>query len=507
MTRNNERGVALVITLFLMASLSALAVSLMFLSQTETSASRNYKTMSQARYAGEAGVHRAMNYLMSTAYANTMATAFAAGGFNAAQTPVKYSGNPVVLSSTAADSNYPDAAVKTAFAAAAQGSLAAGTGTINYAATARLISMVELPAGKVYGATTARYIQTWQISATGSVPVAGAPAATVEVTATLERDLGDANTFAVFATGLGCGAIDLRGNVETQSYDSGLASGAGSASNPYTSGGNVGTNGNMSISGHVHVQGSLSSPRTGIGTCTEGANMTALTESGAASVDNNNLVQLPQALNFDSPDAPSPLPPIGAMSTCLQVNAANATVVPPPCTTSGPVGNPIMTIDPGPAAPTIKLGDISGNLLLKCGKYNINSIGSGNLSLPATGGNVVINLAGRTVSGTLATVFDLHGNAIQNPSMDPSRLQIMYAGTGIMEMTGGATAAIMVYAPNATVTTHGNATIFGSVLARQIGVDDNGSGGTSRFVYDRNLASKFFTLGNGVMSSFSWKKY
>ena len=56
MNRNNEQGVALVITLFLMASLSALAVSLMFLSQTETSASRNYRTMSQARYAGEAGV-------------------------------------------------------------------------------------------------------------------------------------------------------------------------------------------------------------------------------------------------------------------------------------------------------------------------------------------------------------------------------------------------------------------------------------------------------------------
>src|SRR5204863_9768020 len=57
-TRRNDEGIALVFTLFLMASLSALAVSLMFLSQTETSSTRNYRTMSQARYACLAGVAR-----------------------------------------------------------------------------------------------------------------------------------------------------------------------------------------------------------------------------------------------------------------------------------------------------------------------------------------------------------------------------------------------------------------------------------------------------------------
>ena len=235
MTRNNQQGVALVITLFLMASLSALAVSLMFLSQTETSASRNYKTMSQARYAGEAGIHKTMNYLMSTAYTNTVSTAFAA--VNSSTSPVQYSGNAVVLSSTAADSNYPDAAVKTAFASAAAGSLTAGTGTLNYATTAKLLSMVQVT--NVYGANGPRYIQTWQVTATGSVPVAGSNAATVAVTATLERDISDANTFAIFATGPGCGAISLQGNVETASYDSS----AGSTTT--NSGGNVGTNGNM----------------------------------------------------------------------------------------------------------------------------------------------------------------------------------------------------------------------------------------------------------------------
>jgi Tfp pilus assembly protein PilX len=489
MTRTNERGVALVITLFLMAALSALAVSLMFLSQTETSASRNYKTMSQARYAGEAGVHKAMNYLMSSGFNSTVSSSYAS--FTTNTTPVKYSGSDVVLSTVVSEQNYPDSGVKTAFAAAAQGSLAADTASLTYAAKAKLLSISPV---NVYGGGT-RYIQTWEITATGTVP--GSMPATVEVSAVLERDVTDANTFAVFATGTGCGAIDLQGNVSTASYDSG----AGTTTTD--SGGNVGTNGNMTIEGHVDVHGSLSSPRTGIGTCTEGANMTALTASGAATVDGDNLVQLPQALNFEPPDAPSPMPPVGAMTTCAQVLAANAIPVTFPPATCGTSGGTI-TIDP--MGKTIKLGDISGDFVLKGGNYNVNSVGSGNLSvLPSANvnfPNVVLNLAGKTATGDLATVFNLNGNAVVNGSMDPSRLQVLYAGTGAIEMTGGANSAFMVYAPNASVTTHGNADIWGSVLARQIT-----SAGTPRFIYDRRMQSTFFTLGNYVMSSFSWKKY
>jgi hypothetical protein len=60
----------------------------------------------------------------------------------------------------------------------------------------------------------------------------------------------------------------------------------------------------------------------------------------------------------------------------------------------------------------------------------------------------------------------------------------------------------MLYAPNASVTTHGNSIIYGSVLANTVT-----SAGTPQFVYDRHLNNTFFTLGNFVMSSFSWKKY
>ena len=67
MHTHNERGIALVLALFLMSALSVLGASLMFLSQTETYASMNYRMMSQARYAAEAGVQKASNFLLDPA--------------------------------------------------------------------------------------------------------------------------------------------------------------------------------------------------------------------------------------------------------------------------------------------------------------------------------------------------------------------------------------------------------------------------------------------------------
>ena len=66
-TNNHERGIAIVLALFLMSAMSVLAASLMFLSQTETYASMNYRIMSQTRYAGEAGVQKAASFLLDSA--------------------------------------------------------------------------------------------------------------------------------------------------------------------------------------------------------------------------------------------------------------------------------------------------------------------------------------------------------------------------------------------------------------------------------------------------------
>ena len=176
-----------------------------------------------------------------------------------------------MLSTVAADTYFPDTTVKTGFTSAAQGTLGAGTASLNYTAAAKLLSLQQV---NVYGGGV-DYIQTWRITATGTVP--GVLPATVEVTAVLERDTQASQTYAIFATGTGCGAIDLGGTSHTDSYDSRTMSTLPPPTTP--SGGGVGTNGNLTISGHVTVNGNLDTPRTGVGACDAGT-PTALTSGG-----------------------------------------------------------------------------------------------------------------------------------------------------------------------------------------------------------------------------------
>src|SRR5438876_7704204 len=135
---SHERGIALVLALFLMSALSVLGASLMFLAQTETYASMNYRTMSQTRYAAEAGINKAANFLLDSAqYAIPTATGGAdpVTAYNNQVSPVTFGGQPVILKSgtwTGVTANYPVAAVQTAFDAAGQRSMAAGNVTLIY---------------------------------------------------------------------------------------------------------------------------------------------------------------------------------------------------------------------------------------------------------------------------------------------------------------------------------------------------------------------------------------
>ena len=53
--RSNERGIAMIVALFMVLAMSVIGTSLMFVSQTETASSMNYRLMSQARYGAESG--------------------------------------------------------------------------------------------------------------------------------------------------------------------------------------------------------------------------------------------------------------------------------------------------------------------------------------------------------------------------------------------------------------------------------------------------------------------
>ena len=310
MRMHNERGIALVLALLLTSVMSVLAASLMFLSQTETYASMNYRMMSQGRFAAEAGIHKAAQFLTdSTQYNPGNATQLPLASFNRTVSPVTYNGAPVVLSATPGKtSNYPVASVRTAFGTSATGTLTAGNATLTYGSYATLLSMQTFEA---YGGTT-NVVQTWEITGVGGLT--GARPATVEVTAVVETPKVSANSYAAFATANGCGAIYFHGNVTVDSYDSSVGPPTGAGNSRQASGGDVGTNGNLQIQGSVDVFGNLYTPRSGVGTCRQGA-VTALSETGSANV-NGSVVQLPTEVQF-------PLPAFTAPRNAVTVTAAS----------------------------------------------------------------------------------------------------------------------------------------------------------------------------------------
>src|SRR5712692_170205 len=150
MKRANEKGAALILALILVLMLSIIAVSLTFLSQSETWSSMNYRLMSQARYGAESGLNKTLNYLIYTYV--PPATLADLNAYNMTVSPVTAGGNAVILSANSSQSNYPVSSVQSAFSTAAQGTLTNGRGgSMNYAASAKLLSMRQV---SVYGSLT-----------------------------------------------------------------------------------------------------------------------------------------------------------------------------------------------------------------------------------------------------------------------------------------------------------------------------------------------------------------
>jgi Tfp pilus assembly protein PilX len=536
---HQERGIALIVALFLMTALSVLGASMMFLSQTETYASLNYRVMSQARYAAEAGVQKASNFLLDPAQ---YAMPTPVGGtdpmtnYDTTKSPVRFANAPVVLSATTGiASNYPVAAVKDAFNAAAKGTLSAGNAGLTYNAYATLISMQKFDS---YGGTQ-QVVQTWEITADGGLT--GSSKATVEVVAQIETPRVPANSYAAFATANTCDAIYFHGNTTINSYDSSDPSftasiAAGLAHSTMSTGGDVGTNGNLHIQGSVDVEGNLYTPRSGVGTCSAGA-VTGLTEGGSAQVD-GSMVQLPKAVAYPKPIFSTVPPTTSVTINSTGLLAANKVAT---CaalgltygdTTTVPVGNctvsgSTLTVDGHGSDVTLPSVTVANGITLVFqgnsppANVNINSLdGTGAVQVNAnmTGAlnqEVVLKVAGKNPVGvtspTLADPTDMvtpinlatlswKQNAPAQ-SLDASSFQIAYGGTGTISMQGNNQSAVTIYAPNATFGLTGTADLFGSVLAKTV---DNG--GDANIHYDRRLRHDFWVAGLPMVSTFSWKR-
>jgi len=148
---NRDAGIAMILAIFMVLILSVLGSSLMFVSQTETFSSLNYRLTSQARYGAESGVHKATNYLLYGGYAAPGDGADPVSNYVLTVSPVTYGGDPVVLSSDPdVDPNYPVEATQTAFANATEGTMNVDDGSVTFSSPQGSRSSIRPVAGSTY---------------------------------------------------------------------------------------------------------------------------------------------------------------------------------------------------------------------------------------------------------------------------------------------------------------------------------------------------------------------
>src|SRR5260370_6036025 len=201
-----QAGVALIIALLSLLIIWVLAASIIFVTKTEIWSAADNRSMMQARYAAEAGAQRTLNSLANPA---TYPTPANLGVFDVpTKYPLQYNGGDVILSAmTGVNSNYPDAAVKSAFSAALKDASVPGVGVpASYGVQARLLS-IQGPG-----------VQTWEITSQGNVP--SIRNAQVQVVLKIEKRGTPLFAYGIFATGNTCKTIDMSATSYTDSFDS-----------------------------------------------------------------------------------------------------------------------------------------------------------------------------------------------------------------------------------------------------------------------------------------------
>jgi Tfp pilus assembly protein PilX len=465
----DERGASLIVALLALMVISILAAGIIFVTRTETATTANYTELAQARYAAEAGVQATINYLRHNYTAPTTFTSY-----NTATVPVTCvsgctnNGGTIVLSGLSSlPSNYPDSAVASAYNSALSNQTLPGLSLASYSTAATLVSMnagsgVAWLGGGGNG-------QVWQITSQGSM--GGVRTATVQVTATFEQSNGNAVfPYALFATGNACPTINFSSSGYTDSYDSSQGTYAATVQ---ASGGNVGTNGSLTLSGSANIKGNAYL----VNVVTTGSCPTR-TYTDGSSGGVASLIGMGTPQTFATPVYTNPSPAI---------------------TTSTNYGNNV-TLAPG------NYGNVSVSggktLTVSPGTYNFNSLTlSGGSVLAISGsGTLVIEIAG---AGSPSKALDFSGGSIANAGGSPANVQIVYAGSQQMVLSGGSNTAAVVYAPNSDITMSGSSPWYGAIVGKTYD-----SSGGSAIHYDRNLANSLVTGGgNFQLTGFSWSKF
>jgi Tfp pilus assembly protein PilX len=508
MVAKKQKGVALILTLILLLVLSVMAVSLLFMAQAETWSGMNYRMMTQARYGAEAGVQKAANFLQSASY-TAPTNAQIAANFTTTSSPVLYGGTPAVLSanSSLGSNNYPINSDATGFASNGSGSLTAGNTTVNYASYAKLLGIQSFTS---YPAASSAVVEKWEITSDGTIN--GVRNAKVRVSAIMERQKSPTFAYAAFATAAGCSAMNFGGGGTTDSYDSASITYSGGNVVTQSYGGNVGTNGNLDVSGSTTtINGTLSTPRAGTGSCST-STVTALSTNGNATVT-GGITELPQAVTYNTPPAPTPTPSNTSMTIG---NTADCTGIPSCTTSSGKKPTETYITASSSSSTGTSLGDVTikGNLhlvppagtaagsVVYINAYSLTANGNPNIYVDPIPGTSPAQYAQIVLNVAAAGSIDLTGSSLSNPSLVPANFQILYAGTNQVTVNGGSQTASLIYAPNAPFKLNGGGNLYGAVVANH--VVDLGGGAIH---YDRQLQKQFYQLGNYMLSGFNWQKY
>ena len=500
----NQKGVALIIALVVLFLLSALAASLIFVTQSEMWASANYRLLTQSRYAAEAGAQSAVNWFENNYTSPTTFTSY-----DMTKSPVQCKtggtcptvGSAIVLGGSA--SNYPDSTVETAFHNALNAQTVPGVPNATYSVTAELLQMQS-------GA-----LQTWQITSVGNIT--GARGAATQVIETVQRSGTPTFTYGLYATSNACPkSIDFSGSAQSDSFNSALGAYGGAN---VGSQGNMGTPGSVGMSGSAEIHGTLATNNPGNGSCPDGLNSSSSGPGGSNTPPSpgvsGGFVPL-HAPTYGPPAFPSPFTPGPTSGTAVQYNSGTTTL------TQGTYGNiqsqatlnftgggnfAIGNLQGNNGTITMAAGNYTINdislsgttLILNTGVYNIDSLSmSGSASVQINSGPVVVNIN----PSTTTTPVNMSGSsAINNTTGVSSNFEITYGGSLTMQLSGSSTCMAVVYAPSAPIQMSGSSGWYGAIIGSTF--QDSGS---ASMHYDTALQNSFLTNATTSVTGFTWSK-
>jgi hypothetical protein len=466
-----ESGVSLVIALLALLIVTTLTLGMIFATQGEIWTSQNYRKLTQARYAAEAGAQWAANWLTNNYQPPSGGYV---SGYVTTTFPATYHAAPIVMASSSSSigTNYSDSAMATSF------SNAATTASSNFAAATGIPGAYFQVAAQLISvqATSTYPLARWKIISQGGG--GGVTAATTQVTVVGANSGTPMFPYALYATGTGCGAIQMSNNATTNSYNSSISS------NPsafLATGGNIGTNGNLSLVGGSTVHGNVSTGYAGTSTsssCT-GAPAGINLNNGGSFTGSHTVA----TVNFPTTNPPTtaPVGPCTASPACQSQYYAGTYNMP-----AGPYGD-------------VSFGN-GDTVQLAAGVYVLNSIsvaGGVTVKMPSSGA-VTIYIQGTGSS----TPIDFSNGTIANGGGAPANLQVIYGGTGAVKLGGGTAQYAMIYAPNAAVTMNNANTLYGGIIGNTIVF---AGGGTVH--YDQALSNVMTGSKQLKQEGFSWNSF